>query len=289
MKKQEKTKEQQEDSIFELFSNWKSSTSPAETKKYYDQLCASIYNWYKKYYHKNNMDEEIIIVINKLTNKNKKLNIPKNKDEFFKYLYKSLKYENINSYRKFNDKKSVDIPKNEMAKLKKLNKIIAYKENKLRRKLTEEEKIQCATTETKLFKKQVYINCLNLEKIGGIHLFKNKSKIDLHGDYLTKNNIAELKGTVKYVLDKKQKRARDCCKALFTLYCVKNDLKELYPILDQKILDSFHKNRKKPKQYEIYLKYHPKVTKKSAEAQASTNLHIFLNDIRTCLKERKMK
>jgi len=63
----------------------------------------------------------------------------------------------------------------------------------------------------------------------------------------------------------------------------------LYPILDQKIIDSFHKDGKKPKQYEIYMKYHEGIDKKSAEPQAATNLRDFINDIKTFLKEKTDK
>jgi hypothetical protein len=293
MKEQEKTKEQlkQEKLIFEIFSKWRDSTNPTETEEYCDQFCEQINNWYKKYYNNayNMHKRELTIVINKITNKNRKLNIPKDKEGFIKYFSRALKNEKINTFRKCNEGKSLYIPKNVNSRLKKLNKFIASEENRLGRKLTGEEKIQCATTKTKLFRKQVYMNLLKINKISGIHLSKGTGKIALDDDYLSKNNIAELKEAVKYLLAKKQKRARDCCKALFTIYCIKKDLSDLYPILDQKILDSFHREGKKQKQYEIYIKYHPKVTKKSAEAQASTNLHIFLNDIKTCLKERKNK
>jgi len=91
---------------------------------------------------------------------------------------------------------------------------------------------------------------------------------------------------VKSLLDKKQERSRDCCKALFTLHCIKKGITGLYPILDQEIIDSFYKEDKKPKQYEVYQKYHPGIDKKSAEAQAATNLHKFLNDVETCLKDK---
>ena len=292
MKKQEKTIEQrkQENLIFENFSKWRNSTNPIETKEYYDQFRKQVDDWYKTYYKNayNIYGRELKIVIDKITNKDRRLNIPKDEKEFIKYFSGALRNEKRNTIRKFNGKKSLYIPKNVNARLKKLNKFIESEGKKLGRELTEEQKVQCAI-KTNLFTKQVYMNLINVDNMRDIQRSKVASKIELHNDYLSKNKIAEFKEAVKYVLAKKQKRARDCCKALFTIYCIKKDLRDLYPILDQKILDSFHEKGKKRKQYEIYLKYHPKITKKSAEAQASANLHIFLNDIKAHLKERKNK
>jgi len=292
MKRQEKTIKQlqQEGLIFEIFSKWKNSTDSSETQKYCDQFRKQVDDWYKTYYKNayNMYGRELKIVIDKITSKDRKLNIPKDEKGFIKYFSVALRNEKRNTIRKFDGRKSSYIPKGVKSRLKKLAKFIALEENRLGRKLTEEQKVLCAI-KTKLFTKQAYINLINVDNMRDIQRSKAASKIELHDDYLSKNKIAELKEAVKYVLAKKQKRARDCCKALFTIYCIKKDLRDLYPILDQKILDSFHEKGKKRKQYEIYLKYHPKITKKSAEAQASANLHIFLNDIKAHLKERKNK
>jgi len=104
--------------------------------------------------------------------------------------------------------------------------------------------------------------------------------------FFTNFDVAIIREAVTSVLAKKQERARPCIKALFTLYCIKKGINELYPILDQEIIDSCHKHDKKQKQYEIYLKYHPETDKKVAEVIASTNLREFLNDVDTYLKNK---
>jgi hypothetical protein len=107
-------------------------------------------------------------------------------------------------------------------------------------------------------------------------------------EYIKKADMAIIREAVKSLLDKKQKRSRDCYRALFTLYCIENckNFEELYSVLDKNVLETC-KDGKSPNQYEIYLKYHPKAQKPSAEAMASANLKEFLNDIETYLKEKK--
>jgi hypothetical protein len=99
--------------------------------------------------------------------------------------------------------------------------------------------------------------------------------------------MAIIREAVKSLLTKKQKRSRDCYRALFTLHCIENykDFEELYPVLDKNVLETC-KDGKNPNQYKIYQKYHPKAQKSSAEAMASTNLKEFLKDIETYLKEK---
>jgi hypothetical protein len=107
-------------------------------------------------------------------------------------------------------------------------------------------------------------------------------------DYIKKTDKETVREAVKSLLDKKQERARDCYRSLFTLHCIENykDFEKLTPVLDSKIIETWQKDMKKPKQYEIYQMYHPNSQKSGAEVMASTNLKEFLNDIKTCLKEK---
>jgi hypothetical protein len=242
------------------------------------------------------MGLEIATVINNFLNKDKKLNFPKDKDGFFKYLNTALSNERAGSYGEFDKDKTIRITKEVKARLKKLREFITWEESRLGRKLTIEEHKKGIT---EFFKEQAYINLLNVEYISSILFPSNDeddeidslNKITTHSvdpldEYIKKTDMESVLEAVKSLLSKKQERARNCYRALFTLYCIKNDLRGLYPILDQKIIDTFHKDGKKPKQYEIYLKYHPGVDKKSAEAEASKNLSEFLNDVETCLKTK---
>jgi hypothetical protein len=242
------------------------------------------------------MGLEIATVINNFLNKDKKLNFPKDKDGFFKYLNTALSNEKAGSYGEFDEDKTIRITKEVKARLKKLREFITWEESRLGRKLTIEEHKKGIT---EFFKEQAYINLLNVEYISSISFTGNDeddeidglNKITTHSvdpldEYIKKTDMETVLEAVKSLLGKKQERARDCYRALFTLYCIKNELKGLYPILDQEIIDSFHKHDKKPKQYEIYLKYHPGIDKNSAEAMASTNLREFLSDIEIYLKEK---
>jgi len=107
-------------------------------------------------------------------------------------------------------------------------------------------------------------------------------------EYINKTDMVTVLEAVKSLLGKKQERSRDCYRALFTQYCIKNykDFEKLYTVLDSKIMEIWQKDMKTPKLYEIYQMYHPNVNKSSAEAMASTNLHEFLSDIETCIKEK---
>jgi hypothetical protein len=302
VKERIRTEEQQKDLIFKIFSEWQDSTCSDRTQTYFLQLCEQIYKWYKDY-HPQKVDDmglEIADVIDNFMNKDKKLNIPKDKDGFYKYLNTALSNEKNASFREYNENDIIKIQKEKKQKLRKVKDSIRLKESQLGKKLTSSEREQIIY---RFFKKQEYIDLLNSINVGSIsytnddenneidllNYVKTSSDDPLLVEYITRNNMEAFQEVVKSLLNKKQKRSRDCYKALFTLYCIKNDLRGLYPILDQEIIDSSHKDDKKLKQYEIYLKYHPETDKKGAEAMASTNLHEFLNDIVTCLYEIYLK
>jgi hypothetical protein len=257
---------------------------------YYPTLCGEIYLWYKDYLSVDidNMGLAISKVTNRFTKAEKILKIPNDKDGFFKYLTASIKRERIGE-----DNDPIKIPKEKKRKLKEVEGFIRMKESQLGRELTSEEQIQGIS---KWFKKQEYLDLLNLINIGSISHGGNNGNseidiIDPHpvdplGEYISKTDTEIVLKAVKYLLDKKHEKVRPCIKALFTLYCIKNNLRELYPVLDQEIIDSFHKHDKKPKQYEIYQKYHPGTDKENAGVMAATNLHEFLNAVETYLKAK---
>ena len=76
-------------------------------------------------------------------------------------------------------------------------------------------------------------------------------------EYLIKTDRKYILEAVEYLLNKKQERARDCYRALFTLHCIENyrNFEEFYPVLDKSILETWQKGGKNPNQYEIYQKY----------------------------------
>jgi len=264
---------------------------------YCGQIWEKIVKWCDKYNYlkinANNMGVEIYNVINRLVKDNNET--VKNKSEFFSILKKSMENAENEYFRTFGQG-SIHIPREKRRMLKELNELIRIEEDQRGRKLTKDEEDQYIS---KWFIKQEYIDLINAEKVGSIS-YINKEKNDKNDgfdiedthllvpleDLINKANIEDDQRTIMFLLDKKQDRNRDCDRALFTLYCIENKLKGLYPILDQEIIDSVSKYGKELKQYEIYQKYHPDIDNKSAGVMASTNLKKFLNDIETCLKNK---
>ena len=61
------------------------------------------------------------------------------------------------------------------------------------------------------------------------------------------------------------------------------DFEDISSVLDKEIIKMFQETLEKPKQYEIYMKYHPNITENSAKVSSSTNLINFLHDLKEYL------
>ena len=252
-----KSEEQIKDDIFNLFSQCRSETSPNRKPVLSSQLSENIFIWCRDFVFKNeaeNMGEEIFKFSMRITKEDSKANIPMEKDGFLKYIYTSLKREKAGYYRKYKSREAEDA--------------IRMKECFLGRKLTEDESSQLISIWFK-----------NLEHIEMIN------ENDPLNEYLLKYDTEIIQNAINSVLDKTQERSRDCYKALFTLFCFENDLKMLYPILDIEILKACQEDLKKPKQYEIYQKYHPEAKQDSAGVRASMMLNDFRNKIKIYLND----
>jgi len=313
VKEHKRTEEQQKDFIFDTFSKCHSDPE-LDRIKAYQILCDQIYRWYRDYL-KFDVDEAglaIVQVVNHFLKEETILKIPQDKDGFFKYLNTSIKTDKADTYYEFNENDHVNIPKGKKRKLRKVEDFIRMKKSQLGRKLTNDEIIQGISEWFNISKKKAieYLELINNKNVNGLDSKNNNGKErnildteDLKSAYLSSSyerpestffenfNVSIIKEAVISVLSKKQERARDCYKALFTLHCIENvkdkNFEELYPILDKNILETC-KDGKNPNQYEIYQKYHPNAQKSSAEAMASKNLSEFLNDIETCLKENNL-
>jgi len=290
-----RTEEQLKDYIFDIFSKCRNETTADRLQVYYLDLCEQIFKWYIDYRANKTekMGLEIVTVINRFIKEGNISKIPDDKDGFFKYLVTSLDNERKESLRKYNEYETIKIPKEKERKLREVKEFIRMKESYLGRKLTDDEQL---TSISKWFKEQEYIDLWNATNVGSLSNAgsDDNKKLDIpdtHSDspleeFINKTDMEAVRKAVKSLLDKKQARSRDCYRALFTLYCVKEGITELYPILDQEIIDSYYKDGKKPTQYEIYQKYHSDVDQEIAGVQASTNLHEFLDDLKTCLKNQ---
>jgi hypothetical protein len=301
-----RTEEQQKDLIYKIFSEWQESMCSDRTQTYFLQLCEQIYKWYRSY-RSNEVDDmgpEIADVIDNFMNRDKKLNIPKDKDGFLKYLNTSLKNKRRIYLRKFDENDIIRIPKKT---IKDVEKFIEKKESDAGRTLTTDQRIKIVSEWYNISERKTieYLKLINKKSVSRLDSFNNdceeKNILDskeLKPPYLsnfyekpesaffTNFKMANIREAVNSLLDKKREKTRDCYRALFTLYCIRNckDFEKLYPVLDKSILEAWQKDGKEPNQHEIYQKYHPKVGKKSAEVMASTNLGEFLNDIETYLK-----
>jgi len=300
VKEPKRTEEQQKDYIFDIFSKCHGETASGRLQVYYPTLCEQIYLWYRDYLSidVDKMGLEITKVINRFIKDENISKIPDDKDGFFKYLNASIKREKNSFYHEYDEESTIKIPKEKKRKLREIDDFIRMKESQFGRKLTNDEKIESIS---KWFKKQEYVNLLNLINVGSISHTSNDGNneidilnytdthsVDPLDEYIKKTDMGTVLEAVKFSLAKKQERSRDCYRALFTLYCIENykDFEKLYPVLDSQILEIWQKSGKNPNQYEIYQKYHPNAQKSSAEAMASKNLSEFLNDIETCLKEK---
>ena len=306
MKERKRTEAQQKDLIFDIFSKCQSEAASSRRQIHYLVLCEQIYRWYKDYLcvDVDRMGLEIANVINRFLKDNNISNIPKEKDGFFKYLNTAITKEKASYYRSYNEKDIIKIPKEKKAKLRAVEDYIRMREGDLGRKLTSAEK-QAGVS--KWFKNQEYVDLLNSSNLGSISFHGNDENNEMDplnvkavpvyntdifngplDEYLIKFNTEAIREVIKSALDKKQKRSRECYRALFTLYCIENmkNYEGLYSVLDKNILESCQKDGKRPNQYEIYQKYHPKTQNDSAGAMASKNLKGFLGNIEELLKEK---
>ena len=275
-----KTEEQIKDAIYNLFTRCRTEKSPDRKPVLTSQLCEKIFIWCRDYLFTNEAEKlglEIFNFTMRIVREDSKANIPTDKKEFIKYLFSSLKKERAGYYRKY-ESGLIKITKENKSKIKAVEDTIRMKECFLGRNLTEDEQSQCIS---KWFKKQEYIDLKN-------KIYANSpsdiDKVGVYDDplntYLLKIDTEIIQKAVKLVLDKKQERSKDCYKELFTLFCFENNLDMLYPVLDNEILEACYEYQQKPKQYEIYLKYHPEAKKASAEAIASKMLKDFINDLK---------
>jgi len=306
VKERKRTEEEQKDLIFNIFSQWREEPSTDRDLLYYQQLCKQIFLWCKDYLFKktDNMGEEIAVVTKRIMESKEK--IPSDKKSYFYYLSKALKKERKNYYRKYNTD-DIKISKGMKSKIRETEDVLRMKERNLGRELTKDEEIQAISdwfgisikrakniVKAMETRRMDFSNNRKDENGNRIDILDSAEKsIDMESTFidpldecLIKDDRKNILEAVEYLINKKQERARDCYRALFTLHCIESykNFEGLYHVLDKEILKNWQKGGKEPNQYEIYQKYKPKVKQKSAEAMASANLSKFLKDIETYCK-----
>ena len=258
-----KSKENEEflkNKIFSCFID--SLNEPNRQQVFTGRLSSLIYEWCRDHlnFNINKMGVEILDITIALLKKEDKSCL-QDKLSLIKYLLFLLKNKKIEYIRKYDSKEKKEI--------------IRMKEGFLGRKMTEAEQDEC----------------INVWYDFGIAMNESHFSITGNNDtetplntYINSENSLIIKNAIKTVLDKKQARSRDCYRALLTLHCI--DIVDLYPELDSQIIKSCQQANCKPKQYEIYQKYHPEASKSGSEAMASKNLKELLLDLEAYLKEK---
>ena len=244
MEKDIENEEKLKDKIFAIYSTIKKELSSDRRQVYIGQLWENIIKWYGKYLSidAHEMGKEVFDIIRRITREGNNSNIPGDKDEFFRYLSKSLNTGENEYFRNF-DSGIIGIPKEE----------------------------------TDIF------NSLVIQSYMTNNLNNPQDK------YFSKLDYLKIKNTIELVLEKSQDRTRECYRSLFTAYCIDKSImiEEIIPLLDNEMLEGYQKDGKKPKNYDIYLRYHPEIKKDSAGVRASDMLKKFLNSLNTALKEKE--
>ena len=297
--------EQLKDKIFSIYSEYKKEeSSDRRFDVHFPQLCEQIYIWCRDYRFKDNIDimgKEIAEISEDIINKD---TFTQDKNGFFKYLFVSLEKSKFAFHREFDEKKIFTASKEKKRKLNQVRDFIEMCEHEMGRELSFGEKIKCASD---WFKSWDYICLIKLLKYRRSSSAKNedgeiidiidntedpligkKIAIDPLDECISNADAKTICNAVKYVLEQKQDRSRNCYKAIFTLFCVENirDYSGLSEVLDEKIVEYLTHNTEKLNQYEIYLSFHPdNTTKASAQVRSSDMLKNFKKDLETYLRE----
>jgi hypothetical protein len=285
MGKQRKNEEQLKADIFNKYSSNLSEDSPDRRQVNFAQICEAVISWGADYLNikANEMGIEIYNAIQRLIKSNN-AKVPKDEDGFFKYLRMVL-FNVKNEYYRNNRDSSINIPRATFTKLKMVEDIITAKESNTGKKLTENERRQYIS---EWFKMAEYTELMNLKNTGDLEIYMGGASIDPQDELLEKLDMQELKDAVELVLQKAQERTRECYRSLFTAYCIDKfvNFEVLAPLLDNKILEAHQKGGEKPKQHEIYMKYHPETKKNAAEARSSQMSKDFLEKLKTALLKK---
>jgi hypothetical protein len=288
MGKQWKSEEQLKADIFGIYSCYLNEPSSDRRQVHFAQICGSVISWCTDYLNikAKEMGEEIFHSIQRLV-KDNNAKVPKDKDGFLKYLRATLENVKKEYYCKIRSKETDDIKisKETRKKWKMVKEIITTKESNLGGKLTENERWQYIS---EWFSMAEYTELMNLKNTGSLEDYMEGPPTDPHDELLKKLRMQCLKDALDLALQRTQDRSRECCRSLFTAYCIDKlvDFEVLVPLLDREILEAHQKDREKPKQYKIYLKYYPETKKAVAEVRATQMSKGFLEKLKTALLEK---
>jgi len=289
------------DRIFDTFCNFHNVSSTELHEMYKKEFRELNYQWCSIYrFTKTTKKLGLFIEIADISdNVITKSHLASNKDDFFRYLYSSLKNATPAYYRNY-ERGLIDIKKENRAKLKTIDKI---KEDN---DLTSDEQTELISN---LLAENEYIDLLNMTKINPFSIGDDRDDPEIdtlnqiitplypaimpnnpQDEFVFNQDMEILREAVGFVINRKQNRVKKCLLALFTLHCYKKipNLEVIYPILDKETLEACQAGAKSPRMYEIYMNFHPKTSQKSSEARSSEVLAKFLGEVKAFIEGKML-
>ena len=299
--------------IFEAYRNCINAPSPDLLSKHSGQLWVLIDRWCKKYLFVEEWEEKedetveamlegIPDIIDRLVKEDRKIKTHEEPGEFITYLNGCLKKLKAKTFYELLPEK---VNKTKVKKYFQINRLIETRERD--GKLKENDRVKIIANYMSINEYSETRNQLNLlsldyeydsddedNEINVLSFSNVKSIFNKNPESTNKFNVNpdDLQKAVTYVLEnKRQKRTMACNRALFTVLCIKEApdyLDKLFPVLDSELLNKYRGKNIKPTLYETYLKHHPErknSSKNSVEANASSDLDKFLNDLKIYFEE----
>ena len=303
-----KNKEELKSEIKKYYKSYREGTSPIERKNSFRKFFENVQLWYNDYCYipKEQKPEVKELGVELFGALDRLVNIEKEPEKFFPYLNTVLKTAVAEYYIQITLLRGgIKTSEAITEKIYKINKDI--KEVEKRKDVTYNDRaLICISNNMDI---QEYERIKKIQAVGRIN-YRSKNtgdEIDLLNTYNTEENkdfnnheqnfingldVKLVCENIKVILDKiKTTEKRECCRSLFTLYCIENDwlCQELLPLLDSHILDSSSLDKsERPTQTEIYMEYDRDVKKKngkkivskdSAVSRASKMINEFISSL----------
>jgi hypothetical protein len=231
--------------------------------------------------------------------------MPKEKDAFFKYLFIKLYHERKRMIIR-EKRKSKNDPIRIPRTYKEIRNYIIMKERIMNRELTVNEQIFYVSEWKRWPEKKTRAYLEEMNRIFISHYFSdeddeeneehdifekikqddNPRNLTVETEYFTNNNTEIIRNAIESALMNINTKDRECCRALFTLDCLKKirDFEELVPVLDGGIIEA-QKREEGITQVNIFKNYHPDITDdESASSMASRMLRNFRTELKKHLK-----
>jgi hypothetical protein len=222
----------------------------------------------------------------------KKEEIPKEKDEFLRYV-RTILHNKKNQYYRDRIMEPIREPK----RAKQMRKILEHETVIRGKQLTEDEAVLLISTNFYLDEKtsrEHYI-AINRKEIDASRPFMkdvpNDSQYEWIANFMKPAIRSAIPGAVEKVLEKtrenktRNQNSKELLRALFTGLCLDKEMvfDELTSVFDRNIWETYKKEGKKYHQYEIYLMHHKEA--KHPEVSASQKLKELMEELNEFLNK----